>query len=158
MHPPDELEEYLRGASALSRQYRREPSPSAPHALERRVFTIAADARGTLPKSRHKRPYLAPAALAASVLLSLAMMFALVIGPQSPKHHDKPHLVRASAHAEPQLRMYSSDPQPSRSAGVWLERIAALRRAGRDAEADAELRRFRNAYPSYRWDAGAVRP
>jgi hypothetical protein len=32
---------------------------------------------------------------------------------------------------------------------VWLGDIAALRRAGRDREADIEMRRFRSAYPDY---------
>jgi len=33
------------------------------------------------------------------------------------------------------------------SAPLWLERIVQLRRAGSDAEADAELKRFRERYP-----------
>lgn len=32
----------------------------------------------------------------------------------------------------------------------WLERIAELRRQGRDAEADAEWEAFRRAHPAYR--------
>jgi hypothetical protein len=32
---------------------------------------------------------------------------------------------------------------------LWLADISALRRAGRGNEADAELRRFRSAYPDY---------
>jgi len=33
------------------------------------------------------------------------------------------------------------------SAPLWLERIVKLRREGREAEADAELKRFRERYP-----------
>jgi hypothetical protein len=33
------------------------------------------------------------------------------------------------------------------SAPAWLERIVRLRGEGRDAEADAELKRFRERYP-----------
>jgi len=38
----------------------------------------------------------------------------------------------------------------ARAPSVWLADIAALRRAGRTTEADAELRRFRSTYPNYR--------
>jgi hypothetical protein len=56
-------------------------------------------------------------------------------------------------------RLYSSDPPRLRTAAAagdaardpraWLADIAALRRAGRGAEAGAEFRRFRAAYPNY---------
>jgi hypothetical protein len=127
MDPPDDLEDYLRRDSALSRQYGREPAPMPPHALDRRVLKFSRDAQG----NAH---YLAPLALAASVLLSVALVLAIVFGPQSAKRaDDTPHLVRVAARAP-------SD---------WLADIAALRRAGRNNEADAELRRFHSTYPDY---------
>ncbi len=36
-----------------------------------------------------------------------------------------------------------------RNPALWLEDINALRRAGRRAEADVEMRRFHSAYPDY---------
>jgi hypothetical protein len=127
MDPPDDLEDYLRRDSALSRQYGREPAPMPPHALDRRVLKFSRDAQGNAP-------YLAPLALAASVLLSVALVLAIAFGPQSAKRaDDTPHLVRVAARAP-------SD---------WLADIAALRRAGRNNEADAELRRFHSTYPDY---------
>jgi hypothetical protein len=90
---PDELEEYLRGDSALSRQYRRESAAAPPHALDRLVLGAA------LRSAKSKAP----------------------------------------------LRSQSCERNPA----VWLEDIAALRRAGRDSEADSEMRRFRSAYPDY---------
>ena len=39
--------------------------------------------------------------------------------------------------------------QAARPPSAWLADIAALRRAGRNREADEELRRFRSAYPTY---------
>ena len=127
MDPPDDLEDYMRRDSALSRQYGREPAPMPPHALDRRVLKFSRDAQGNAP-------YLAPLALAASVLLSVALVLAIVFGPQSAKRaDDSPHLVRVAARAP-------SD---------WLADIAALRRAGRNNEADAELRRFHRTYPDY---------
>jgi hypothetical protein len=149
MHPPDDLDEYLRGGSALSRQYRREAAPAPPPALDRRVLGLSNLSQG-------KSPYLAPLAFAASVLLSVALVLAIVFGPPNLKRGDDvPRLVRVaeravappnSAHnrAPP---LYSSDPLRARSA--WLADIAALRRAGRNREADAEILRFRRAYPDY---------
>jgi hypothetical protein len=156
MHPPDDLEEYLRGDSALSRQYRRESAPAPPHALDRRVLKFLREPLGSPTShasqaSRAGAPYLAPLAFAASVLLSVALVLAIAFGPQSVKRiDDSPRLVRAAVRADaPPLRLYSSDPKLARSRSVWLSDIAVLRRAGRNREADAEFRRFRSAYPDY---------
>ena len=151
MDQPDELDDYLRRDSALSRQYLREPAPAPPHALDRRVLEMVRRAQG-------KSPCLAPLAFAASVLLSVALVLAIVFGPQRDRRADgSPHLMRVAAHtdasANPLLdrkpRLYSSDPKIARAPAVWLADIAALRRAGRTSEADAELRRFRGVYPNF---------
>lgn len=164
MDPPDDLDDYLRGDSALSRQYRRESAPAPPHALDRRVFGLAREAHGT---AQRLTPCLAPLAFAASVLLSVALVLAIAFGPQTAKRvDDAPRLVRVAAHAGASpttplnrtLQLYSSDPKFSRAPPVWLADIAALRRAGRNSEADAELRRFRSTYPDYSTDALAIRP
>jgi hypothetical protein len=163
MHPPDDLEEYLRGDSALSRQYRRESAPAPPHALDRRVLKWSRaplgshEALGSRERHADSRtpraaaPYLAPLAFAASVLLSVALVLAIAFGPQTVKRvDDAPRLVHAVARADaPPMRLYSSDPQLARTPSAWLGDIAALRRAGRNREADAEFRRFRSAYPDY---------
>src|ERR1700688_2582959 len=166
MDAPDDLDEYLRGDSALSRQYRRESAPP-PHALDRRVLELT---RGTSTLSRGTRaksPYLAPLAFAASVLLSVALVLAIVFGPQTAKRvEEAPRLVRVAAHPDlspnaplsERLKLYSSDPRRARAPSVWLADIAALRRAGRDSEADTELRRFRSAYPDYSTGDLAIRP
>jgi hypothetical protein len=155
MDPSDDLDNYLRGGSALSRQYRRESAPAPPPALDRRVLKLSRDAQGT---AQRLTPYLAPLAFAASVLLSVALVLAIVFGPQTAKRFDDaPRLVRVAAHANvPQnaplnrnLQLYSSDPKHARAPSAWLADIAALRRARHDSEADAELRRFRSTYPDY---------
>jgi negative regulator of sigma E activity len=134
---PDELEEYLAGESALSRQYRRESAPMPPHALDRLVLN-AAVAHG-----------LAPLAFAASVLLSVALVLALVFGPQAAKKaDDEPRVLKVSVYKSDPPRAAPASPR-ERNPTVWLGDIAALRRAGRDREADIEMRRFRSAYPDY---------
>jgi hypothetical protein len=160
MDPPDDLDDHLRGNSALSRQYRRESAPAPPHALDRRVLRFSREAQG-------KSPCLAPLAFAASVLLSVALVIAIAFGPQTAKRvDDAPRLVRVAAHAgaspttplNRKLQLYSSDPKLARAPPVWLADIAALRRAGRNSEADAELRRFRSTYPDYSSGELAIRP
>jgi hypothetical protein len=141
----DELMEYLRGGNALSRQYRREAAPEPPQALDQLVLeSVHPRAKSQQPKSQS----LAPLAFAASVFLSVALVLAMVFGPQAAKRaDDKPRVI--------QVRAYKTEPPRApltsreRNPAAWLEDIAALRRAGRDSEADIEMRRFRSAYPSY---------
>jgi hypothetical protein len=144
---PDELDDYLRGGSPLSGQYGRESSPLPPHALDRMVLEAARPAQ-----LESKRPFktqsLAPLAFAASVLLSVALVLAIIFGPQARKSDDKPQVML--------VRMFKSEPPRAalvsareRNPAAWLADITALRRAGRRAEADVEMRRFRSAYPDY---------
>jgi hypothetical protein len=144
---PDELDDYLRGGSALSSQYQRECAPPPPHALDRIVLEAARPAP-LEPRRPFKTQSLAPLAFAASVLLSLALVLAIIFGPQAKKPDDKPRVM--------QVRMFKSEPPRAALASVrernpaaWLADITALRRAGRYAEADVEMRRFRSAYPDY---------
>ncbi|HXI47253.1 MAG TPA: hypothetical protein VNH39_01600 [Steroidobacteraceae bacterium] len=141
---PDELEEYLAGESALSRQYRRESAPMPPHALDRLVLDAAAK-----PKTPLRAQGLAPLAFAASVLLSVALVLALVFAPQAAKKaDDEPRVLKVSVYKSDPPRAAPASPR-ERKPAVWLEDIAALRRAGREREADVEMRRFRSAYPDY---------
>jgi hypothetical protein len=145
---PDELEEYLRGDSAVSREYRRESAPVPPHALDRLVFN-AARLRPAKSKSPLQSQRLAPLAFAASVLLSVALVLAMVFGPQAVKKaDDKPRVLKVSVYKTDPPRAALASPR-ERNPAAWLEDIAALRRAGRDSEADIEMRRFRSAYPNY---------
>jgi hypothetical protein len=146
MPDPDELNEYLRGASAVSRQYRRESAPLPPHALEQLVLDAAR--LQVRPKPRMSQS-LAPLAFAASVFLSLALVLAMLFGPQSAgKPDDKPHVMQVRVYETVPLHAAPLSPR-ERNPATWLEDIAALRRAGRSGEADIEIRRFRSAYPDY---------
>ncbi len=164
MDPSEELDSYLRGDSALSREYKREPAPAPPHALDRRVLRLSREAQGA---AQRRTPCLAPLAFAASVLLSVALVLAIVFGPQTAgRIEDTPRLVRVASHANAppnaaplnrKLQLYSSDPLHARAPSAWLADIAALRRAGRGGEADAELRRFRSTYPDFPTGEFAIR-
>jgi hypothetical protein len=142
---PDELDDYLRGGSNLSCQYKRESAPLPPHELDRRLLKSA----GSLNSKTPFRPQsLAPFAFAASVLLSLALVLAMVFGPQVKKADDKPQVVRVRIFESAPLRATPASPR-ERNPVLWLEDINALRRAGRTTEAEVEMRRFRSAYPNY---------
>ena len=128
----DELDEYLSRDSALSRAYQHGGAPMPPHAVDRAI----------LKRSRvgtKKSQYLAPLAFAASVLLSFAMVLAIIFAPR-PARDEAPKLMHVGLY---------SDTGAARKPAVWLADIGALRRAGRYSEAAAELRRFRIAYPNY---------
>jgi hypothetical protein len=142
---PDELDDYLRGGGAVSCLYHRESSPAPPHALDRLVLEAAGSPKSKPPV---KSPSLAPLAFAASVLLSLALVLAIVFAPQVKRPDGQPQVVR--------VRMFKSEPPRAapaspreRNPALWLADINALRRAGRHAEADVEMRRFLSAYPDY---------
>ena len=141
----DELDDYLRGGSDVSWQYKRESAPLPPHELDRRVLKVAGSLNSKTP---FKPQSLAPFAFAASVLLSLALVLAMVFGPQVKKPDDKPQVVRVRIFESEPPRAAPASPR-ERSPVLWLEDINALRRAGRRNEADAEMRRFRSAYPDY---------
>ena len=164
MDQPDDLDEYLRGDTALSRRYRRESAPAPPHVLDRRVLSLSRQAPRT---AQRRTPCLQPLAFAACVLLSVALVLAMVFGPRAAKRMDDntPRLVRIAARADvpPKVSLsrkaplYGSDLSHARPVKVWLADIAALRRADRNGEADAEYRRFRSAYPDYVDIGGADR-
>ena len=138
---PDELEEYLRDDSALSREYRREIAPQPPPALDRQVLRHA-----RVPSRASQN--LAPLAFAACVFLSVALVLAMLLGPPTlKKPDDTPHVVQVRNYQREAPRAVAASPREEPA--KWLADIAALRRAGRNAEADAEMRRFRSAYPNY---------
>jgi hypothetical protein len=145
---PHQLDDYLRGASALSREYQRESALLPPPALDRKVLAAADPASPNL-RTFHKSQRLAPLAFAASVFLSLAVVLALVFAPQPSQQ------TAAKAHVL-QVRVYKSEaPRAAvtsvreRDPAMWLEDITALRRNGHVLEADVEMRRFRSVYPNY---------
>jgi hypothetical protein len=69
-----------------------------------------------------------------------------------------PAAARAARHDAPpgiiqNRQLYTSDPPaPRETPSAWLARIAALRKAGREAEADVQYRRFLEAYPAFARD------
>jgi hypothetical protein len=142
---PDELDEYLRGGGDLSSQYQRESAPAPPHELDRLVLRAAGSSKFKTP---FKPQSLAPFAFAASVLLSLALVLAMVFGPQVKKPEDKTQVVRVRMFESAPLRATPASPR-ERNPALWLDDINALRRAGRVTEADLQMRRFRSAYPDY---------
>jgi hypothetical protein len=141
----DELDDYLRGVSDVSCQYQRESAPVPPHELDQLLLKSAGSLNSKTP---FKPQSLAPFAFAASVLLSLALVLAMVFGPQVKKPDEKPQVVRVRIFKSEPPRATPASPR-DRNPVLWLEDINALRRAGRGNEADAEMRRFRSAYPDY---------
>src|SRR5215831_4357857 len=152
------LEEYLHRKSAISMGYRRiyveAPSPE----LDR---TVTARARRALR-------WLVPGAIA--TLIAIVLIFAvnftvtkymsLLVNAQ--KSMERMDAERQKKEEEERARqpvsvivdpsqLQQSDARPSRE--QWLAKIDALKRAGKQAEAQAELKKFRAAYPSDKTDS-----
>jgi negative regulator of sigma E activity len=178
MDQSDDLEEYLRGGSELSRRYKQEAAPLPPHILDRRVLQLSREAPGLEQPTAQRAAQrtarrtaqrltsgLQPLAFAACVLLSVALVLAMVFGPRTSKRTEDnaPRLLRVAARADVspsaslnhRAQLYGGDLQRPRAPAAWLADIAALRRAGRNSEADAEYRRFRSVYPGYTQAGGA---
>ncbi len=142
----DDLERYLRGDSAVSSAYRRASQAAPARSVDRRVLERARAARRAAPR----RDVLAYAACA---LLAVAVLFTIQFAPRPAGGvEDSPRLVRTALHdgAWPGLGLRDAvlgEPDPAVRA--WLARIAALRRAGREAQADEQYRRFLAAHPDY---------
>lgn len=143
METGDELNEYLRGDSALSCRYRSEAAREPPPALDRAVLRAA---RSTVRGVAVKSPCLAPLAFAASALLSVALVAAIVLAPASTRRASDAR--NGQAPRVTPVRLYSEATE-TRQPSEWLADIAALRRAGRLREAAVEMQRFHSVYPHY---------
>jgi hypothetical protein len=73
----------------------------------------------------------------------------MIFGPQAARKTDhKPRVLQVSVYKADSPRAAPASAR-ERNPAAWLEHITALQRAGRDGEADIEMRRFRSAYPNY---------
>ena len=102
------------------------PAPTEPTGVP--PLARAASDENAAPRAASARMDASPAASASTV-------------DSAPRRADPPGLKQSS-----ERRSNVADP-PARTVGAWLERIAELRRGGRDADADAEIRALRLAYP-----------
>ena len=179
----DELDDYLRGNSDVSRTYRQLQHPKVPNGIEQKISEYAraalADDVASKPPPRmrdinkpvvRKPSWFAPFSLAASVLLSAAVLLAIAFDPHAHRaKDDKVRLVHAVAHRDSTARqLYTSDPPNSRPRAVdgrelppmpvevlrkdpveWLARIESLRHSGQSRAAARELQEFRKVFPNY---------
>jgi hypothetical protein len=160
-----ELDQYLRGDSEVSAAYRDlESAPPPGQDVDARVLRMSRQAAANsapLTGARTvlaRRPtWFAPFALAATVVLSVALVLAVILEPAKQRRvDDSAHWVYAAAHKSDRLPLRTEAPatpgpraesNAPRDAQSWLTRIRELRHEGRFLEADAEFRRFRAAFP-----------
>ncbi|HEX2101915.1 MAG TPA: hypothetical protein VHF69_14680 [Candidatus Synoicihabitans sp.] len=110
---PDEqqLEEYLRGGSAVSRQYRQLPSTDVPAEIDRLVLRQAQEAVKSRPaKSRTWMRWTAPLALAASAVLVVSIVI------ESGVHKESYVAAPASAPVEMATRQETAEQPTAASA------------------------------------------
>ncbi len=169
------LDEYLRGDSALARAYRETGREEPPAHLDAAILAQARAA--TAPRRGGKPRWLMPLSLAATVVLSIGVVLLMSkpgVAPEpmevppsaapAPAVTEKAPVVTPKAVVTPK-EMPAVTPKetprfepreavipPTKSPEVWLAEIGALRKAGKHAEADAELEKFRQRYPDYPLD------
>jgi hypothetical protein len=78
-----------------------------------------------------------------------AVLMAKETGVAAPQYTPAPEPERAAASARKAAKAAVVAPHPA-DPKVWLQQIAALRAAGKSDQADAEMRRFKAAFPDYR--------
>jgi hypothetical protein len=157
------LEEYLRRKSALSMGYRRMYIEEAPPPELDRAITA---------RARRALRWLAPALVAAVMAVALigaanygvkAWMNAMVVMEKSMKQRrdERQKQLEKERAEQPIGVVIDADDIPKQDAAdaaareqidriaraAWLEKIEALKREGKTEEAEAEMQRFRQAYP-----------
>jgi hypothetical protein len=162
MEPSQEITADIRGARDVSRAYRGFGGPEVPPELDRVVLRHARHALARPPLARPPlaRPPLARPARARPrrfMILGIAMAGALgtaIAVLDRDTRHIGPALqllpVISSGANGGRLQsqqLYSTDPLTRKDPRRWRAEIAALREAGRHAEADAAYREFLAAYP-----------
>jgi len=78
-----------------------------------------------------------------------AVLMAKETGVAAPQYTPAPEPERAAASARKAAKAAMVAPHPA-DPKVWLQQIAALRAAGKSDQADAEMQRFKAAFPDYR--------
>jgi hypothetical protein len=160
------LDEYLRGDSPLSRAYRETGREEPPAHLDTAILAHAKAAVGM----RRKPRWFMPLSLAATVVLSIGVVLLLsregvtpvpmeTPSPMPVAPVPKPTAPTAPAVVEkapavtpkeaPRFEPREVVIPPKKSPETWLAEIEVLRKAGKHAEADAELAKFRQRYPDY---------
>lgn len=171
------LDEYLRGDSPLSRAYRETGREEPPAHLDAAILAQAEAAVGTRRKPRWFMPLSLAATVVLSIGVVLLMSRegvtpvpmetplptpgAPVLKPTTPGVIEKAPVVTPKATVTPKEAPAVTPKEaprfeprevvipPKKSPETWLAEIEALRKAGKHAEAEAEMAKFRQRYPDY---------
>jgi hypothetical protein len=148
------LEDYLHRKSALSMGYRRVYIEAPPPELDR---TVTARARRAL---RWLVPGFLAAVIAFGMILGVDRGVTKYVGMMRSAEKNLEHLKQQRQEQEEKERESApisvivdpnaliKDNAPPLSREAWTAKIESLKRAGRKAEAQEELKKFRSTYPS----------
>ncbi len=144
--------------------------PEPPRALDDSILKQAREALESTRRKPRTARWAVPAALAATILLCLSVVLNVSLRPRPEPTRSleaardaapppvpaaaPPAAARATLPAAPaalakRRAEVSAVDAPPPDPKAWLARIESLRAAGRTAEADAEMSRFRAAFPDY---------
>lgn len=128
------------------------PAPHAPVVADAAPPPSAA---GSLTGSAQAAPSamasangVAPVVPAAPSAADKAVLMAKEVGVAAPQYTPAPEQERTAASARKAAKAAVVAPHPA-DPKVWLQQIAALRAAGKADQADAEMQRFKAAFPNY---------
>lgn len=157
--PDEQLDDYLRGDSPLTRAYRETAREQPPARLDAAILAQA----GTGAPRRGGRPrWLIPLSLAATVVLAVGVVLFATregAGPLPPEAPSAPEPMKVPETKAPAPKTLKEAPRfDARDAAVpprkktpeeWLADIEELRKLGLHAEADEKMAEFRKRYPDY---------
>lgn len=155
--PDTLLDGYLRGDAPLTRAYREIAREEPPARLD---AAILAQAKAAVAPHRGGTPrWLVPLSLAATLALAVGVVLFMAregAGPLPPETTPapaaKPSAPAPKAAPKEAPRFDARDaaiPQKVKTPEQWLADIESLRKLGLDAEAEAELAKFRQQYPDH---------
>jgi hypothetical protein len=132
------------------------PAASA-RPVERAPEITSAEARQELPAAPPAPARTAPLARSAPAPAAAGAMRAPDVAAARPEASPMERAATREAAPAPQgVARLDAVRDFEGSAPMWLERIVKLRRDGREAEADAELKRFRERYPDVQVPSAAL--
>lgn len=144
--PDKDLDDYLHGKSILSDNYQQLPADEPDAKTD--IAILAAARRATSGKSR-RLAWTIPAAVAAILLVGVSLVWWQQEQTSIPINYKESAAPGQEGTLPNQIdRTLHDNP----AADQWLERILKLHNAGKTDQAEAEFKKFREAYPTYSLD------
>lgn len=145
-HNDQPLDDYLNGKSPISDHYRQLDGSQPGADIDARILQAARREAHARQTRRHWR---VPLAIAATLVLGISILW-WQQHPTTPPLNSTQSAAPSPDKSLPDQVDRSLHDNPA--ADQWLSRILKLQQAGKTAQAAAEFKKFRQAYPAYSID------